>query len=134
MFLFGGVGICFCLWIFIVCMVVVCVNGIEYVMILFGGGIYELELLVGFGVCYFFVFDGVLIFDFYVCFLFDGVYGEVEVVDFGIFDWIDVDWYGIKFVDCVFYEVYVGIFILEGIYCVVVEKLLYLKELGVMVI
>ena len=61
----------------------------------------------------------------------DGVHGPSEVVDPGRFAWTDADWWGVPQKDLVFYELHVGTFTESGTFAGLVDKLAYLKSLGV---
>ena len=60
-----------------------------------------------------------------------GVHGPSEVVDARTFAWTDRDWQGVPQKDLVFYELHVGTFTEQGTFDGVVDKLPYLKSLGV---
>jgi len=60
-----------------------------------------------------------------------GVHGPTEVVDPYAFKWSDQSWRGMHIRDAIFYEVHVGTFTKEGTFDAMVDKLDYLKELGV---
>ncbi len=64
----------------------------------------------------------------------EGVHGPTEIVDPEAFRWTDADWRGADFRDYVIYELHVGTFTARGTFDGVVEKLEYLKALGVTVI
>ena len=78
--------------------------------------IYQAVLPFGAGTRYQFVLDGVPTPDPYARFLPDGVHGEAEVIAFGVYDWTDVNWNGLKLNECVFYELHIGTFTPEGTY------------------
>lgn len=61
----------------------------------------------------------------------EGVHGPSEVVDPGAYRWQDHDWQGVPQESLVFYELHVGTFTPEGSYRAAIDKLPYLKELGV---
>ena len=60
-----------------------------------------------------------------------GVHGPSAIVDPASYRWQDGGWRGIALEDVVFYELHVGTFSAEGTFRAAVEKLGYLKELGV---
>lgn len=60
----------------------------------------------------------------------DGVHGPSQVVD-PAFPWRDADWQGITLDRCIFYELHVGAFTPEGTFAAAIERLDYLKELGI---
>jgi len=61
----------------------------------------------------------------------DGVHGPSEVVDVKDFPWTDQEWEGIPKHKQVFYELHIGTFTPEGTLRAALEKLPYLKDLGV---
>lgn len=61
----------------------------------------------------------------------EGVHGPSEVVDHGAFSWEDKDWRGIPLSEMIMYELHVGTFTREGTFDAVIERIPYLKELGV---
>jgi maltooligosyltrehalose trehalohydrolase len=61
----------------------------------------------------------------------EGVHGPTEIVDPNSFAWADQDWQGLEYRDYVLYELHVGTFTRAGTFDGVIEKLDYLKELGV---
>lgn len=61
----------------------------------------------------------------------NGVHGPTEIVDPFAFDWGDRDWKGIALKECIFYEIHVGTFTPHGTFEGVIEKLDYLKDLGI---
>jgi maltooligosyltrehalose trehalohydrolase len=64
-------------------------------------------------------------------FLPEGVHGPTEIVDPKDFDWTDANWRGLALKDYVSYELHVGTFTPEGTFDGVIEKLPYLKKLGI---
>ncbi len=60
----------------------------------------------------------------------EGVHGPSEVVD-DAFAWSDAAWMGVAQRDLVFYELHVGTFTPPGTFAAAMEKLPYLRELGV---
>lgn len=61
----------------------------------------------------------------------DGVHGPSQVVNPEAFAWTDLNWKGIPHADLILYEAHVGAFTPQGTFQAAVEKLPYLKELGV---
>lgn len=59
------------------------------------------------------------------------VHGPTQVYDNNEFAWDDNKWKGIAWKECIFYEIHVGAFTQEGTFQSVIEKLAYLKELGI---
>ena len=64
----------------------------------------------------------------------EGVHGPTEIVDPQSFGWSDSDWRGLPLKDYILYELHVGTFTPEGTFDAAIDKLSYLKELGVTVI
>ncbi len=64
-------------------------------------------------------------------FLPEGVHGSTEIVDPTVFQWTDQDWRGVEYRDYLIYELHVGTFTPTGTFDGVVDKLDYLKDLGV---
>lgn len=126
-----GSGTRFRLWTTRAQTVAVRVGGTDHTMPSLGGGVYEVTLPVQPGSRYIFVLDGVPTPDPYARFLPDGVHREAEVVDLSAYAWQHTDWRGLPLEQCVFYELHVGTFTPEGTYRAALEKLPYLKELGV---
>ncbi|MDO4246917.1 MAG: malto-oligosyltrehalose trehalohydrolase [Deinococcus sp.] len=126
-----GSGTRFRLWSSRAQTVAVRVDGTEYTMPSLGSGVYELVLPVGPGARYIFVLDGQAVPDPYARSLPDGVHAEAEVVNLEAYPWQHTGWQGVKLRDCVFYELHIGTFTPEGTYRAAMEKLPYLKELGV---
>lgn len=60
-----------------------------------------------------------------------GVHGPSMVIDPGTFQWTDADWHPPKFRDLVIYELHVGAFTAEGTFRSAIEKLEYIRSLGV---
>ena len=60
-----------------------------------------------------------------------GISGPSEVIDPSTFAWTDGGWSRPAFRDLVIYELHVGTFTPEGTYRAVIERLPYLRELGV---
>ena len=63
-----------------------------------------------------------------------GVHGPTEIVDPNAYRWSDHDWRGMELADYILYELHVGTFTPEGTFEGVVNRLDYLKQLGVTVI
>ncbi|MBD0370114.1 MAG: malto-oligosyltrehalose trehalohydrolase [Pyrinomonadaceae bacterium] len=61
----------------------------------------------------------------------EGVHGPSRVVDPEEFDWTDEDWKGVPLKDLIVYELHVGTFTPEGTFEAAIEKLPYLKNLGI---
>ena len=61
----------------------------------------------------------------------DGVHGATEIVDSNAFRWTDEGWRGVPYRDYVIYELHVGTFTPEGTFDAAIEKLDYLKQLGI---
>jgi maltooligosyltrehalose trehalohydrolase len=61
----------------------------------------------------------------------EGVHGPSRVVDPCAFDWTDADWKGLPLKDLIIYELHVGTFTPEGTFQSAIEKLPYLKSLGI---
>jgi maltooligosyltrehalose trehalohydrolase len=60
-----------------------------------------------------------------------GVHGASRVVDSASFNWTDKDWTGLPLKDLIIYELHIGTFTREGTFKSAIEKLPYLKHLGV---
>ncbi|MDX2097651.1 MAG: malto-oligosyltrehalose trehalohydrolase [Leptolyngbyaceae cyanobacterium bins.59] len=63
----------------------------------------------------------------------EGVHGPSQVID-PAFAWTDADWASIPLADWILYELHVGTFTPEGTFEAIIDRLSYLKELGVNVI
>jgi maltooligosyltrehalose trehalohydrolase len=61
----------------------------------------------------------------------DSVHGPTQIVDPGDFRWSDEGWRGIDIRDCILYELHVGTFTPQGTFDGIIEKLDYLKVLGI---
>lgn len=61
----------------------------------------------------------------------EGVHGPTEIVDPNAFRWSDEGWRGVAYRDYVIYELHVGTFTPSGTFDSAIEKLDYLKELGI---
>ena len=64
-------------------------------------------------------------------FLPEGVHGPTEIVDPTRFNWTDHTWRGLDIRDYIIYELHVGTFTPQGTFEGVIEKLPYLKSLGI---
>ena len=64
----------------------------------------------------------------------EGVHGPTEIVDPATFSWSDVGWRGLDLRDYIIYELHVGTFSPEGTFDGVIQRLNYLKSLGISVI
>ncbi|ABF39246.1 maltooligosyl trehalose hydrolase [Candidatus Koribacter versatilis Ellin345] len=64
----------------------------------------------------------------------EGVHGPTEIVDPSQFQWSDENWEGVDYDDYVIYELHVGTFTPEGTLDAAIEKLPYLKALGITVV
>lgn len=64
----------------------------------------------------------------------EGVHGPSEIVAPGGFRWSDLHWRGLPLKDYVIYELHTGTFTPRGTFDAAIEKLAYLKRLGVTVI
>jgi maltooligosyltrehalose trehalohydrolase len=63
-----------------------------------------------------------------------GVHGPTEIVDPHQFSWADDTWCGLSLKDYIVYELHTGTFTPEGTLDAAIEKLAYLKKLGITVI
>jgi maltooligosyltrehalose trehalohydrolase len=63
----------------------------------------------------------------------EGVHGPTEILDPQSFSWSDQSWRGLELRDCMIYEVHIGTFSAEGTFDGVVQRLEYLKSLGISV-
>ncbi len=61
----------------------------------------------------------------------EGIHGPSQVVDPNQYRWIVDNWGGVPLAQCVFYELHVGTFTPEGTFRGAIERLPYLKDLGV---
>ena len=64
----------------------------------------------------------------------EGVHGPTEVIAPDAFTWTDHGWPGLDLRDYILYELHVGTFTPQGTFDGVIEKLDYLRELGITVI
>lgn len=67
-------------------------------------------------------------------FLPQGVHGPTEIVDPEAFPWTDANWRGLPVKDYVIYELHIGTFTPKGTFDAAIEKLPYLKKLGITVL
>jgi len=107
-----------------------CLDGQLVPMTRVSPGLYEVTRAAPPGARYSFVLDGVTMPDPYARFLPDGVHGDAEVVS-PEYAWTHTDWKGLALHECVFYELHVGTFTPGGTYRSAMERLPYLKDLGV---
>ena len=61
----------------------------------------------------------------------DGVHGRSRTVDHAAFAWHDGGWTPPRLADCVVYELHVGTFTPEGTFDAAVDRLPYLRDLGI---
>src|SRR5256885_12426033 len=61
----------------------------------------------------------------------EGVHGRTEIVDPEAFAWRDESWAGLAFHEYIIYELHVGTFSPEGTFDGAIEKLDYLRSLGI---
>ena len=61
----------------------------------------------------------------------EGIHGPSEVVDPNQYRWGDEAWSGVPLAQCVFYELHVGTFTPEGTFRSAIERLPYLRDLGI---
>ena len=64
----------------------------------------------------------------------EGVHGPTEIVDPSSYRWSDDGWRGIELADYILYELHVGTFTPHGTFDGAIERLDYLKQLGITVI
>jgi maltooligosyltrehalose trehalohydrolase len=64
----------------------------------------------------------------------EGVHGPTEIVDPSQFAWSDDIWNGIRLRDYIIYELHIGTFTPEGTLDAAIDRLPYLKKLGITVI
>ncbi len=67
-------------------------------------------------------------------FLPEGVHGPTEIVDPSLYSWSDENWRGLLLADYVIYELHLGTFTPGGTLDSAIEKLQYLKDLGITVV
>ncbi len=60
-----------------------------------------------------------------------GVHGPSEVIDQQSYSWKDGDWQGVPLAEMIIYELHVGTFTSEGTFAAIIDKLPYLKDVGV---
>jgi maltooligosyltrehalose trehalohydrolase len=63
-----------------------------------------------------------------------GVHGPSQVIDPSRFTWHDKDWPGVTLAGQVLYELHIGTFTSEGTWAAAVDKLLYLRDIGITII
>jgi maltooligosyltrehalose trehalohydrolase len=61
----------------------------------------------------------------------EGVHGPTEIVDPELFQWTDANWEGAYYEDYILYELHIGTFTPGGTFDSAIEKLPYLKSLGI---
>jgi len=61
----------------------------------------------------------------------EGVHGRSRIVDPNAFPWSDRDWKGLPLQQLIMYELHVGTFTAEGAFEAIIEKIPYLKDLGI---
>ncbi|MGE5205770.1 MAG: malto-oligosyltrehalose trehalohydrolase [Chlamydiota bacterium] len=64
----------------------------------------------------------------------EGVHGPTAIIDPGAFTWHDAGWRGVELRDYIIYELHIGTFSPEGTFDGVIQRLNYLKSLGISVI
>ena len=64
----------------------------------------------------------------------EGVHGRTEIIDPSSFTWTDANWRGLPLDEYIIYELHVGTFTPQGTFDAAIEKLPYLKSLGISVI
>ncbi len=64
----------------------------------------------------------------------EGVHGPTEIVNAEAFPWSDRGWRGLDLRDYILYELHVGAFTPQGTFDAIIDKLPYLKSLGISVI
>jgi maltooligosyltrehalose trehalohydrolase len=64
----------------------------------------------------------------------DSVHGPIEIVDPSKFDWSDGRWRGLELRDYVIYELQIGTFTSEGTFDGAINRLEYLRQLGITVV
>ncbi len=98
-------------------------------------GQFALEAFASAGDRYFYIIDGNKpVPDPVSRFLPEGVHGPTEIVDPQAFVWSDQQWRGLPLKDYILYELHIGAFTEEGTFDAAIEKLPYLKKLGITVI
>jgi maltooligosyltrehalose trehalohydrolase len=108
-----------------------CLNGKEHEMQPAGGD-FTLTLPARAGDRYFYAVDGHQpVPDPVSRFLPEGVHGPTEIVDADSFTWTDAAWRGLERDEYILYELHVGTFTPQGTFDGVIQKLDYLKRLGV---
>ena len=61
----------------------------------------------------------------------EGVHGPSQIVDTAMFQWSDAQWQPPALAESVFYELHVGTFTREGTFEAAIERLGYLRDLGI---
>ncbi len=61
----------------------------------------------------------------------EGVHGPSEIIDPSAFQWSDMNWEGISLKELIFYECHTGCFSEKGTFAGIIEKLPYLRDLGI---
>ncbi len=64
----------------------------------------------------------------------EGVHGPTKIVDPNAYFWSDTRWHGVELDDYIIYELHVGTFSPEGTFQGVIDRLDYLKQLGVTIV
>src|SRR5205814_4592911 len=64
-------------------------------------------------------------------FLPEGVHGPTEIIDPGDFRWTDRNWHGLPLDEYIIYELHVGTFTHRGTFDAVIDRLEYLRDLGI---
>lgn len=64
----------------------------------------------------------------------EGVHGPTEIVDPNAYRWSDDGWHGLDLADYIIYELHVGTFTPQGTFDGVIDRLDYLKQLGITVV
>ena len=67
-------------------------------------------------------------------FLPEGVHGPTAIVDPAAFAWTDGHWRGLGIEECIIYELHIGTFTPQGTFEGAIQKLPYLKQLGITMI
>lgn len=96
------------------------------------GDFFSITLAARAGEKYFYIVDGgKAVPDPVSRFLPEGVHGPTDIVDPESFSWSDENWLGLELRDAIIYELHVGTFTPAGTFDGVIERLDYLKKLGV---
>lgn len=64
-------------------------------------------------------------------FLPEGVHGPTEIVNPELFPWTDTQWRGLDYNEYILYELHIGTFTPEGTFDSAIERIPYLKKLGI---